>query len=185
MIHNTAFNKADLLALIKDNGKLEAIRFVKDTAQIGLSDAQTVVDNLLSNPDFYDAETNATATDNKLGTLVINDVRLDLSMLISTIHNDSKLNAIKIIKAQTGIALNDCKEIVDNLAESPIYYVGQNNTLTFSEANPESPAKSSSQNSEQSSGSNVIEQAKPGNQIPIIVATFVAIGIVAAVVLLK
>lgn len=56
-INGSNLDKEKLLQLIKNNRKLEAVKFIKATSRIALKDCKVIVDNLAENPDFYENDT--------------------------------------------------------------------------------------------------------------------------------
>lgn len=54
IINNVEIEKHDLLHLINNGKKLEAIKVIKSKSKIGLKDCKDIVDNLAMNPNFYD-----------------------------------------------------------------------------------------------------------------------------------
>lgn len=134
-INNIEFSKEELLDLTKNSSQNLAAILTHNRANIELEAAQIIIENLVSNPNFYDNDHQQTGT--QINILSINDIPIDLSSLLDVIYNDSKINAVKRLKDKTNIGLKHCKDIVDNLAKTPIYYVHQNNKLYFNNVNVE------------------------------------------------
>lgn len=54
--------------------------------------------------------------------IVINNIEVDKKQLLQLINKNRKIQAIKLIKDQTGLGLKECKDIVDNLSDDSTFY---------------------------------------------------------------
>lgn len=54
--------------------------------------------------------------------LIINDFEIDKTYLLQLLADNQKLLAVKYIKENTDLSLQDCKGIADNLQNDPNYY---------------------------------------------------------------
>lgn len=208
IINNKKFTKSDLLSYINESDELTAIAFLKEHAGICEEEAIEIIENLFNHPDFYDqkdfdpiatltAEINADPN-GVFSRLVIGDTHLNLLELITIIHNDSQLEAIKYVKEHTTLGLKRCKEIVKNLASDPFFYLTFNNEVYFDEAD-ENDEFNDTGNSDshrvddkiaqqaltKNNNSAVIEQAKSNHKGIMIAIVAVIIGIALAVIYFK
>ena len=55
-INDCELSKTQLLHLINSKQKLKAIKLIKDKTNIGLKDCKDIVDQLESNPNYYDRQ---------------------------------------------------------------------------------------------------------------------------------
>ena len=58
IINNVVLNKEEILALIHNNSKIQAIKYVRDSTKLGLKESKDIVDNLADDPNFYDGKIN-------------------------------------------------------------------------------------------------------------------------------
>lgn len=61
-VNDTKLNLDDVCSIITQNNKLAAIKYIKNHTNIGLKECKDIVDNLESDPYFYDGETEITLT---------------------------------------------------------------------------------------------------------------------------
>lgn len=54
--------------------------------------------------------------------ITINDIEINKYELLHLINSNKKIQAIKVVKIQTGLNLKDCKEIIDNLSKNQNFY---------------------------------------------------------------
>jgi len=62
-INNIEINKYELLHLINNGKKINAIKLVKDKTKMGLKECKDIVNNLSDNPNFYDGKDYKPETD--------------------------------------------------------------------------------------------------------------------------
>lgn len=55
-INNIEINKNEILHLLNNGKKIQAIKIIKDKTSIGLKDCKDIVDNLEMNPNYYDGQ---------------------------------------------------------------------------------------------------------------------------------
>lgn len=99
----------EVLRIIADQGKIAAVKFVRDAKGIDLKSAKDYVESLDSNQDSIEAEPFAMTPPDELRQQVLH-----------LLQTSGKLAAIKHFKESTGALLKDSKDYVDALeAEKP------------------------------------------------------------------
>ncbi|WP_394746766.1 hypothetical protein [Spongiimicrobium salis] len=54
IINKVPLNKEEILSLLNNNGKLQAIKYIKDNTNLSLRECKDIADKLEDDPDFYD-----------------------------------------------------------------------------------------------------------------------------------
>ena len=97
LINGVEINLDQVHALISENRKLEAVKYVMDQAKIGLLEAKNFVDELRNKEDT-------------------NTVDNDLMEQIKTLlKQNKKIEAVKLVKSATGMGLKESKDFVENI----------------------------------------------------------------------
>ncbi|WP_367179553.1 ribosomal protein L7/L12 [uncultured Winogradskyella sp.] len=56
-INDNVINKQEFLNLINNKQKIQAIKKLKETTNLGLKECKYIIDNLTMNPNYYDGQT--------------------------------------------------------------------------------------------------------------------------------
>ncbi len=97
LINGVNINLAQVHALISEDRKLEAVKYVMDQAKIGLLEAKNFVDELSNKEDANSAD-------------------IDLMEQIKTfLKQNKKIEAVKLVKSVTGMGLKESKDFVENI----------------------------------------------------------------------
>lgn len=101
--------KHDLVLLIQQNRKIEAIKWVKDHSNLGLKDAKDYVESLAINPHEATAQS---LTNSSISSMHAQEI-------YALIQQGRKIEAIKLVKKYSSLNLKDAKIFVENLITHP------------------------------------------------------------------
>ena len=102
IINGVEINLDQVYALISENRKLEAIKYIMDQTKISLFEAKKFVD------DFSNEQQSITVEKNVL------------EQVIDLLHKNQKIDAVKLVKSATGMGLKESKDFVDRISnQSP------------------------------------------------------------------
>lgn len=109
----TEAQKQEILSLVQQNRKIEAIKWVIDHSDLGLKQAKDYVENLLDHSiENSNSATFQNATDHANSSLPMQEIKL-------LIQQDRHIEAIKLVRNSLNIGLKEAKEFVENLANNP------------------------------------------------------------------
>lgn len=102
-----------IIDLIKNNKKVEAIKYYKEETGADLVEAKEYIDNIANN---------SIIMENK------NEIDIDLinRTIFELLEKDHKISAIKYYKDKTGVGLAEAKEYVDNIANNSVIDLNTN-----------------------------------------------------------
>lgn len=101
--------KQDILLLIQQNRKIEAIKWVVDHSDLGLKEAKDYVENLAENPNHT---TTQSLTNSSISPIHAQEI-------YTLIQQNQKIEAIKLVKKYSTLDLKDAKEFVESLMTHP------------------------------------------------------------------
>ena len=98
--------KQDILLLIQQNRKIEAIKWVVDHSDLGLKEAKDYVENLAENPNHT---TTQSLTNSSISPIHAQEI-------YTLIQQNQKIEAIKLVKKYSTLDLKDAKEFVESFS---------------------------------------------------------------------
>lgn len=111
----TEAQKQEILSLAQQNSKIEAIKWVIDHSNLGLKQAKDYVESLLENSSGNSSHfTFQSSTDSSISSSSI-----PLQEIHLLLQQGRKIEAIKLVKDSSNIGLEEAKEYIESLEESP------------------------------------------------------------------
>lgn len=101
--------KQNIVLLLQQDRKIEAIKWVIDNSDLGLKEAKDYVESLAMNPN---EATTQSLTDSSISPMHAQEI-------YALIQQGRKIEAIKLVKKYSTLNLKDAKEFVENLITPP------------------------------------------------------------------
>ena len=100
LINGVEINLEHVQALIEENRKLEAVKYVMDQSKIGLLEAKNFVDEMSDRKNMRSVEIDI------------------LDQIQDLLNQNKKIDAVKLVKSATGLGLKESKDFVENMDHS-------------------------------------------------------------------
>ncbi|WP_228270486.1 ribosomal protein L7/L12 [Acinetobacter guillouiae] len=112
--------RQEILLLIQQGRKVEAVKWVKDHSDLGLKEAKDYVENLTENA--YNFAFADTAQSDSSRDIHLQIPQQDIHALI---QQNRKIEAIKLVMENSNLGLKDAKDFVEQLTENPNLAINQ------------------------------------------------------------
>ncbi|WP_353161128.1 ribosomal protein L7/L12 [Acinetobacter guillouiae] len=112
--------RQEILLLIQQGRKVEAVKWVKDHSDLGLKEAKDYVENLTENAYNFAFADTAQSDSSR-------DIHLQIPQqdILALIQQNRKIEAIKLVMENSNLGLKDAKDFVEQLTENPNLAINQ------------------------------------------------------------
>lgn len=112
--------RQEILLLIQQDRKVEAIKWVKDHSDLGLKEAKDYVENLTENShNLVFADTFQSDSFRNI------NLQIPQQDILALIQQNRKIEAIKLVMENSNLGLKDAKNFVEQLTENPHLTINQ------------------------------------------------------------